>query len=101
MPRFPIPVIVLARLAVDVHFRLPHQKIRLGSALVKDSLMRVVRASNEGGLRAMVVDPLNESARDFYLRFGFEPSPTDESQLFLPMSWIRASMVQAETERHN
>lgn len=95
MPKFPIPVILLARLAVDVEFRPPKRKARLGSGLLKDSLLRSVRAADEGGLRAMMVDALNEQARDFYLRFGFEQSPTHELQLFLPMSRIRASIREA------
>ena len=95
MPRFPIPVILLARLAVDLDFRAPQRTAHLGSALLKDALIRAVRASEQGGLRAVMVDALHESARNFYLRFGFEPSPTHELQLFLPMSRVRASLLAA------
>jgi predicted N-acetyltransferase YhbS len=95
MPKFPIPVILLARLAVDVEFRSPNPKARLGSALLKDALVRAVRASDQGGLRAMMVDALNDQALNFYLHFGFEQSPGHELQLFLPMSRIRASLLEA------
>jgi len=95
MPKYPIPVMLLARLAVDIDFRAPRQKTRLGSALLRNALIRTVRAAEEGGLRAMMVDALHEEARNFYLRFGFEPSPTHELQLFLPMARIRASLIAA------
>jgi len=92
MPKYPIPVMLLARLAVDLEFRPPRQKTRLGSALLRDALIRTVRAAEEGGLRAVMVDALDEEAGEFYRRFGFEQSPTHELQLFLPMSRVRASL---------
>ena len=95
MPRYPIPVMLLARLAVDGDFRSPSRPTRLGSALLKDALIRAVRAAEEGGLRAVMVDALHDQARRFYERFGFEPSPTHEFQLFLPMARIRASLLAA------
>ncbi len=95
MPKYPIPVMLLARLAVDLDYRPPRKKTRLGSALLKDALLRAVRAAEEGGLRALMVDALHEEARSFYQRFGFQPSPTHELQLFLPMSRIRASLLAA------
>ena len=95
MPKYPIPVMLLARLAVDINFRAPRQTTHLGSALLRDALIRTVRAAGEGGLRAMMVDALHEEARNFYLRFGFEPSPTHELQLFLPMGRVRASLMAA------
>ena len=90
--RYPIPVMLLARLAVDLDLRPPNRKTRLGSALLKDALVRTVRAAAEGGLRAMMVDALDEGAAGWYRRFGFAPSPINELQLFLPMSTVRASM---------
>lgn len=95
MPRYPIPVMLLARLAVDIDFRSPRRVTHLGSALLKDALLRSVRAAEEGGLRAMMVDALHDEARHFYERFGFEAAPTHDLQLFLPMSRVRASLLAA------
>jgi GNAT superfamily N-acetyltransferase len=77
----PIPVILLARLAVA----LSEQRQGLGRALLKDALLRSLRASNEIGARAVLVHAQDEEARRFYERFDFEASPTDPSHLFLLM----------------
>jgi GNAT superfamily N-acetyltransferase len=92
MPGYPIPVMLLAKLAVDREFRRPVQNLGLGSALLKDALTRTVQAAQIGGLRAMLVDAIDEEAIGFYRRFGFVASPTDRMQMFLPMAWIRASI---------
>jgi GNAT superfamily N-acetyltransferase len=89
--RYPIPIMLLARLAVDQAFH----KMHLGSALLRDALIRTVRVSTDAGIRAMLVDALDEEARGFYEHFGFEQSPANDLQLFLPMSRIRASVVAA------
>ncbi len=67
----PIPVMVLARLAVDVRA----QGIRLGAALLKDALQRCVRVAQDTGVRALLVHALHERAREFYLHYGFKVSP--------------------------
>jgi predicted N-acetyltransferase YhbS len=89
--RYPIPVMLLARLAVDQGFH----KMHLGSALMKDSLIRTVRVAADAGIRAMMVDALDDEARTFYEHFGFEQSPTNDLQLFLPIARIRASVIAA------
>lgn len=86
--KYPIPVILLARLAID-----RNQKGKgLGKALMKDALLRAVRASEIAGLRAFLVHAKDESAKAFYGKLGFQPSPHDEFHLFLKMSDIRASL---------
>lgn len=91
MGKYPIPVIVLARLAVDVS-----QKGKgLGAALLKDALLRTIQASDIAGLRAMLVHAKDDAARAFYLKFGFLPSPTNEYHLFLPISEIEANYGEA------
>lgn len=86
--KYPIPIILLARLAVD-----RNEKGRgLGRVLMRDALFRAVRASEIAGLRAFLVHAKDESAKAFYEKFGFRPSPHDEFQLFLKMSDIRASL---------
>lgn len=97
MPGYPIPVVLLARLAVDVEFRPPRRSIGLGSALMMDAFSRSVRIAEEVGIRAVLVDALDEDAAAWYrYRFGFEPSPTAEHQLFLTMGQIRASLRAAD-----
>lgn len=76
----PIPVVILARLAVDQR----HQGRGIGRSLLQDALLRVVGAAQAVGIRALVIHA-HQEAREFYLRFGFEPSPTDPLHLILLM----------------
>ena len=90
--KYPIPMILLARLAVD-----KNQKGKgLGKALMRDALLRAVRASEIAGLRAFLVHAKDESAKIFYEKLGFQPSPHNEFQLFLKMSDIRASLTDGK-----
>ena len=79
LARHPVPVMILARLAVDRN----HQGIGLGRALLKDALLRTVQAASIAGIRAILVHAKDEDARNWYLGWGFEPSPTDLYHLFL------------------
>jgi len=87
-PRHPIPVILLARLAVNS----TEQGSGLGVALLKDALRRTIQAAEIAGLRAMLVHAKDDSAKRFYEKFGFEPSPIDAYHLFLRLSDILASL---------
>lgn len=90
--KYPIPMILLARLAVD-----KNQKGKgLGKALMRDALLRAVRASEIAGLRAFLVHAKDESAKIFYEKLGFQPSPHNEFHLFLKMSDIRASLTDGK-----
>jgi GNAT superfamily N-acetyltransferase len=64
---FPIPVAILARLAVDVG----QQKRGIGAALLNDALVRVVHATEQVAVRAVVVHALDGGAVAFYERYGF------------------------------
>ena len=75
----PIPVIVLARLAVSVQF----QDLGLGAALLQDAANRCQRVAEHAGVRAMLVHALDERAAAFYLHHGFVPSPVHERTLML------------------
>jgi len=82
----PVPLILLARLAVDAR-----EKGRgLGAGLLKDALLRAVQAADTIDCRAVLVHAKDEGARAFYQRFGFELSPTDPFSLFLLMKDIKA-----------
>lgn len=77
----PVPVMVLARLAVDQ--RLQGQQI--GAALLKDALQRAVAVAQNIGVRALLVHALNERARQFYTHYGFVSSPVNPMTLMLPL----------------
>lgn len=79
--RHPIPLMILARLAVDGR----EQGKRLGAALLKDALLRCVAAADIAGIRALFVHAKDEEATAFYRHFNFQPSPTDPHHLFVLM----------------
>lgn len=79
LARHPIPLMVLARLAVAVEF----QGRGLGAALLKDAISRTLAAAEIAGIRALAVHAKDERAQGFYAHFGFRPSPTDPLHLFL------------------
>ena len=81
LARHPIPVILLARLAVDASM----QGKGIGPALLKDALLRVASAADTIGARAVLVHAKDDNAKGFYEHFNFEPSPTDPYHLMLIM----------------
>jgi GNAT superfamily N-acetyltransferase len=86
----PIPVIILSRLAVDARF----QRQGLGRMLVRDALIRVDRASDEVGIRALLIHAKDAAARDFSTSIAeFEASPTDELHLYLLMKDLRRAIL--------
>ena len=80
-----IPIMLLARLAVDLRW----QKQGVGAALLKDATLRTLQAADIAGIRALVVHAKDESARMFYERFDFLPSPSDPLHLFILLKDIR------------
>lgn len=97
-PKYEIPVMLLARLAVDIAYRPPAQKLGLGKALLKDALLKTSQAAKIAGLRAVLVDAIDDEAMGWYRRFGFVPSPVEDMQLFLTMDQMTASLA-ATTSR--
>jgi GNAT superfamily N-acetyltransferase len=91
IPQHPVPVMILARLAVD----LQHQGAGLGKALLKDALLRTAQAADIAGIRALLVHAKDEPARQWYLNWEFEPSPSDPFHLFLLMKDIKAMVAKA------
>ncbi len=81
----PVPVSLLARLAVDKN----EQGSGLGSALLKDALLRIEPAADVLGIRAVLVHAIDAEARAFYERYEFEPCPEDELHLMLLMKDLR------------
>ena len=89
IPQHPVPVMILARLAVD----LQHQGVGLGKALLKDALLRTAQAADIAGIRALLVHAKDEPARQWYLNWEFEPSPSDPFHLFLLMKDLKAILA--------
>jgi GNAT superfamily N-acetyltransferase len=85
----PIPVVVLARLAVD---RAYHGR-SLGRALVRDAARRVVHAADAIGIRGIVVHAISDDAKAFYLALGFEPSPIEPMTLMVTLADIRKCLA--------
>jgi GNAT superfamily N-acetyltransferase len=86
LPRYPVPVVLLGRLAVDKS----HQGKGLGAILLADALQRIAQASQVMAVYAVVVDALNERAAEFYRQFGFIALPGQQLKLFLPMDTVAA-----------
>lgn len=86
----PIPVVVLARLAVDVSWK----GRGLGRALVRDAGLRVLQAAEVVGVRGIVVQALSDKAKKFYEHVGFEASPADSMLLMVTLKDLGASLFR-------
>jgi GNAT superfamily N-acetyltransferase len=86
LARYPIPLMVLARLAI----RVDRQGQGLGIGLLKDALLRTLQAADIAGIRAIALHAKDDEARAFYEHFYFRPSPTDHMHLFLLLKDIKA-----------
>ena len=85
LPRYPIPAILLGRLAMGID----HQGKRFGAKLLMDALLRVQKVSESFGIYAVVVDAKDEKASAFYQRFGFIPFEEKTKRLFVPLEVIK------------
>lgn len=86
LARHPIPIMLLARLAVDKAW----QGQGAGRSLLKDALQRTLQAADIAGIRGVAVHAKDAVARGFYEHFNFVPSPTDPLHLFLLLKDIKA-----------
>ncbi|MBW4536353.1 MAG: GNAT family N-acetyltransferase [Pleurocapsa minor HA4230-MV1] len=85
LPAYPVPAALIGRLAVDVSC----QGEGLGTELLVDALLRIVRASSEIGIYAVRVDAIDENAKRFYLKHEFIPFENSPLSLFLPLKTIK------------
>jgi GNAT superfamily N-acetyltransferase len=85
MAKHPIPIMLLARLAVDRRW----QRQGIGSGLLKDAMQRTLQAADMAGVRALAVHAKDKEARGFYEHFDFVPSPTDPLHLFILLKDMR------------
>jgi len=83
--RHPVPVMILARLAVARD----QQGQGLGSGLLKDAMYRTLAAADIAGIRAFVVHAKDDAARRFYERFHFQSSPDDDKHLHVLLKDVR------------
>lgn len=79
MGYYPVPVVILARLAVSTLY----QGRGIGLGLLKDAIRRTMMMAEHAGIRAMLTHPIDEEATRFYTRFGFVASPLRDQQLLL------------------
>ena len=84
----PIPVVVLARLAVCRSV----QGRGIARALLADAFERVLQASTQIGVRGIVVHAASDQARSFYLHMGFDPSPIAPDTLLIRLSDVAATL---------
>jgi len=86
LAKHPIPVMLLARLAVASKF----QRQGRGKILLKDALIRTTQAGDIAGIRALLVHAQDDEARNWYLAQGLYPSPTDPLHLFILLKDVAA-----------
>jgi GNAT superfamily N-acetyltransferase len=90
MGQYPVPVIILARLAVTVSF----QERGIGKGMLKDAILRTLIIAEQSGVRALLVHAIDDKAKAFYQRFGFEASPIRENQLLLLLKDARKIVIK-------
>ena len=82
----PIPVVILARLAIDSSF----QGQGLGRALFRDAALRVVQSADTIGIRGIIVHAISAEAKDFYIALGFNVSPLEPMMLMVTIKDLQA-----------
>lgn len=91
MGGYPIPVVILARLAVVMQ----DHGHGIGIGMLQDAIRRTVAISEQAGVRALLTHPIDIDAERFYRRFGFEASPAQEKQLLLLLKDARRLLMPA------
>lgn len=86
----PLPIILLGRLAVD----LDYQNQGLGRGMLRDAVMRIVHASQDVGIFAILIHAISESAKRFYLSCGFVQSPLQPMTLMMTVKTARSILLQ-------
>lgn len=94
LAKHPIPVFLIARLAVST----AHQGQGLGARLLRTALKGAAASTEIVPIRAVIVDAIDEEAVKFYSGFDFEPYPADGLRMWLLMKDLIASL-KAEEEK--
>jgi GNAT superfamily N-acetyltransferase len=82
-------VMVIGRLAVDRE----HQGKGLGSALLKDALLRTLNAASIAGIRAVLLHAISDDAKGFYEKAGFSVSPVDPMTMMIALADVEKALV--------
>ncbi|MGP0005685.1 MAG: GNAT family N-acetyltransferase [Acidimicrobiales bacterium] len=93
IPAYPVPMVLVARLAVDR----VDQRAGLGTRLLAEALRMAVSAGEAAAARLIVVDALDEQAAGFYRRHGFVAPLDNPLRLFRRMKDVRASLDAADS----
>lgn len=86
LPRYPLPVVRIAKLAVDKNY----QGQRLGELLLVDIFQRSLKIAQDIGVIGFLVDAINQKAKQFYLKYGFIPLIDSSLSLFLPINSVKS-----------
>jgi GNAT superfamily N-acetyltransferase len=90
----PVPVILIGRLAIDSRF----QGRGIGADLLRDAVLRTLRAAEIAGIRAIFVSAISESAKRFYEEYGFIASPANPQTLMITLTEATKVFVRLELE---
>ena len=85
LPRYPVPALRIGRLAVDAKLH----GSGIGSWLLKQAFIKALQIAESAGIFAVIVDAIDEKAKQFYLKYGFIPLPTMPLTLFIPLQTIK------------
>jgi GNAT superfamily N-acetyltransferase len=85
-----LPVLLLGRLAIDRRYH----NLGLGSALLRDAMLRAVHIAGDTGVFALLVHALSEPAKQFYLSRGFVQSPLQPMTLFMTLATVRTILSE-------
>ena len=95
LAKHPVPVMLLARLAVDKEY----QSMGIGKGLLKNALLKTAQAADIAGIRALLVHAKDDTAKNWYQSFDFKESPTDQLHLFLLIKDIQT--LCTKPQRHH
>jgi GNAT superfamily N-acetyltransferase len=85
LARHPVPIMLLARLAVSLDW----QGRGVGGGLLRDAILRSLQAADIAGIRAIIVHAKDDNARAFYEHYGFVQSTTDPLHLYILIKDLR------------
>lgn len=88
LPRYPVPAMRIGKLAVDTST----QGKGIGKLLLKDAFIRAVQLSSDVGLKFIIVDAINETAKQFYLKYGFMPLSNQPLTLIIALETVKMAV---------
>jgi GNAT superfamily N-acetyltransferase len=86
-----IPAALIGKLAIDKSL----QGQKIGSVLLWDALQRIRDLAAKIGIRLIIVDAIDQRARDFYVHFKFTEFLDEPGRLFMPISVVRKLQIEA------